>query len=234
MIIIIFIISFFIIIIVIIVIIFFIFFFFFSFFFLKFLELDFIINSCSVIWSTLIALTSHYMKRTKALSQTIITKHKHFSVFVFIWHLHTLQLHVHLGFKQFRVYNWFFAKRTCNVVFCEFSVTFAVHRVTTSKRHWSFRRSLHIFHTNTTILFELTCYAWMIILHTYRQTTLTSITMKEVFFSTYSTNSTTITMKNFLPFIIVVPKFTDFTKISSKLNFAILTIFLWFLYCFTI
>ncbi len=63
-----------------------------------------------------------------------------------------------------------------------------------------------------------------------RKTAITRIAMKKVFPSTNSTNTTSVTMKNFFCKIVVIKKITNSTKVSCKFNTTRFAILLWSLF----
>ena len=91
---------------------------------------------------------------------------------------------------------------------------------------------MHVFQANCTVILDaLTSVIFLILLC---HAPFTLITVENFFTTSISTNAAFVTVEFWWFFWIIVPKVADTTEITSKINFAFFTCFLWFLYMITV
>lgn len=81
---------------------------------------------------------------------------------------------------------------------------------------------MHVFDAYGAILLHFALNASVGILHVDAQTTLALVAMEEVFSTANAAYSTTLTVKDFLPLIIVIEEITHFAKVARELYLALL------------
>lgn len=147
---------------------------------------------------------------------TIITDDFHLHVFILIWHWSSTNFFVNRlsnSFHNFLWVNWSFTQWTWKVVSCNCWITRCMNPMTTLELGRTLSRNGCWLKTERTVSSLNT---FMLLSHWVSQALLTSLAMPKVFSTSYSTNPASFTMKDLLPFNLIVIEMADMADVVCK------------------